>query len=464
MRDLSERMFRPFRNVINGSGTCCGTLGAEPAPPLNYGPGTVVTPGAITVPPGSTTVIPPATESLPSQLEPIPSATPGPPASGGEMTPSQGAKSSTGKANYEAYRPRYRDGQSRANALAVRPGAGPEPTPRSAQGTSPADETNPLDNLPALDLPRDLSGDGRAPSASPAPAPAAVGLAELAAAPAGEVSVAPGLRRFAGLEPKLAGGSLPTPAGLDWLQEKGYKTILDLRDEADISPTFIADVSRRGMRYLALPITVKTVDDDHVARFNFEVSLAEARPLYFCDTDGTRAAVMWYIRRVDVDKVDPVVARRDAEELGSTDSPFWPAANAYLEGKKPVPAPVPSPSPAAGSAAPPTSEPAPTSTTFTRPTPPAGGTRPVVTVGPGSNAPPPPSAGPAPEVSADAAAPDLPRDPGSWKPIAALVVTGLGIPLAYVGRSGVAGVITLARASLPGPGRLQRSLPGGSDV
>ncbi len=95
------------------------------------------------------------------------------------------------------------------------------------------------------------------------------------------------------------------------------------------------------MRYVALPIGVKTVDDDLVSRFNFELSLSNARPLYFCDTDGTRAGMIWYIRRMTVDKVDPQVANREAEELGLSDKAFWLAASTYLETQKPAPRPSP---------------------------------------------------------------------------------------------------------------------------
>src|SRR5262249_60837207 len=99
------------------------------------------------------------------------------------------------------------------------------------------------------------------------------------------------------------------------------------------------DASRRGLRYVALPLTVQTVDADHVSRFELELALADARPLYFFDTDGTRAGVLWYLHRVLVDKVEPQSARRDPEELGLTGNRLWLAAQAYLDSLKPTPGP-----------------------------------------------------------------------------------------------------------------------------
>ncbi len=336
IRDFSERVFRPVRNVFHGVGPCCGSgLGVEAAPGLPYGTPTVVSPSVPVVTPGGGSPViqgpsdsGPSLEPIPSNSERIPSAIP----SQSSGSDSSSTKSSAGKVNYEALKPNYKDTQVRAGAPPKTLDASPEPTLRSAQGTSAA--ANSLDNLPPLDIARipivtDLSSPPPAPAA-PAGDSAADNLADLAAQPAAaEVNVAPGIQHFAGVDTKLSGGSLPDVTGLDWLAERGYKTILDLREESEISTSFISDVAKRGMRYVALPINVKTVDADHLDRFNAEVSLAQARPLYFCDTDGTRAGVMWYLRRITVDRVGEPVARRDAEDIGLSDAKFWLAANVF---------------------------------------------------------------------------------------------------------------------------------------
>ena len=78
--------------------------------------------------------------------------------------------------------------------------------------------------------------------------------------PAASASVGPGLARFVAVDLKLAGGSTPSAAGLDWLVEKGYRTVLDLRQSSEVPANFIADVTNRGLRYVALPIGVKSID------------------------------------------------------------------------------------------------------------------------------------------------------------------------------------------------------------
>lgn len=473
LRRFGERVFRPFRRTTVVTQPCCGgevPLGVESVGPLQYGPPSVVVPApapaplstvpSTTIPNGTiSTPASPSIEPLPSTLEPIPSAKPGPPpaADGADLSPREGARTQTGKANYEAYRPPLPDQPVRSSRLDSSRTTSPESTERSAQGsarTGNAEESNPLDNLPPLDIPKELSradsskkSEARTPTAVPGPAPTTdVGLTDFSGLrlPVASLTVAPGIRRFAGVESKLAGGSLPNADGLDWLAEKGYKTILDLREENEISPTFISDVSRRGMRYVALPITLATMDQERLKRFQFEIGLADSRPLYFFDTDGNRAGMLWYVQRITADGVDDQVAQRDAEELGLTDSRFLNAARAFLDAGKPAPAPAPAQSP--GVTQPPANPPAPE-----------------------------PAADPVSRVDLSIVARALPTehasnppragwDASSWRALIPIFVTILGLPAAYVSRSLLPDrrVARAARASLEATARPRRSLPSSS--
>ena len=145
-------------------------------------------------------------------------------------------------------------------------------------------------------------------------------------------SVGPGIARFVAVDVKLAGGSAPNAAGLNWLVEKGYRTVLDLRESSEVPSSFIAEVTNLGLRYVALPIGLKSIDRDHLGRFNFEIAAGEARPLFFFDSDGTRAGALWYIRRVTSDRVDRQIARREAEELGLSNPAYWGAVANFVTG------------------------------------------------------------------------------------------------------------------------------------
>jgi hypothetical protein len=509
--------FRQRTMTWNRPDPCCnGTVSS--GVPLTEGAPAVVAPAPTVVSPAPSSALPPPTEVAP-QLEPVPSASPGPaPSSGNGATGSQGARSPTGKANYEASRPRYLIGRSRGSGGSLRSFVQrtPSPTYRSAQGVAVASgtaaaarpvergssELSTLDSLPPLDLPRDVTRSdirtaaaaaaetGPAPASVPPPVEGAGTDAPTQGAPTlpAEVSVAPGLKRFAAVEPKLAGGSLPSADGLDWLSEKGYKTLVDLREPGDVQSSFLTEVSRRGLRYISCPISLTTVDRDHVTRFEFELSLADARPLYFFDTDGNRAGMLWYVHRMtdEKDGYDAEEALRQAGELGLVGDAFKKAAQTYLDRLKKAASPGPSSAPAT-----PTPAPAPRrASTSTTPVP----ASPPARTGPasaGASAPPPGTrAGlsdqstipeqPAEAIALpDAATLDLARavpppkvsprenpvasasDPNAWRPFLALVFAAMGVPVAYCGRSLIQ-FRSLLRASLPAPARRLRSLPGGS--
>jgi protein tyrosine phosphatase (PTP) superfamily phosphohydrolase (DUF442 family) len=353
---------------------------------------------------------------------------------------------------------------------AARLDAGPPPRrasaarPAEASSSDPAsrDEDNLFDHLPPLALPGEVtqaetktpapsaprpegsSGDLAIPEKSTrAETPRAedgVGVtlaadpspeADSSASPAGPAGIA----RFASVDLRLAGGGAPTTAGLAWLAEKGYRTVLDLRESAEVSPAFIAEAANRGLRYVALPVNLKTFDAERLARFQFELAAPEARPLFFFDADGTRAGALWYIRRVTVDKVDPQLARREAEDIGLKDRSAWQAVTDYVQRTAAAQAhPAPASPPRAHGSTPQPAAPSDAGTVA-------------------SNAPPKTESRPQPADSPES------RDPMSWRRFAAMLFTGLSLPLAYWTRMAIPEAIARVRASLPAPAPRPRSLP-----
>jgi protein tyrosine phosphatase (PTP) superfamily phosphohydrolase (DUF442 family) len=358
-------------NRTNGAADCCEPGMVIGTPVESSAPATVLTPGVSPSYPASGTtrsvVTPGSTDSStelypadpPAKVKVVP-----PPSGGGAARQGgpQGASYQTRGQDSGARLARRRTDYASKTTVTT-----PEPTLRSARAASRSDradqapgEADPLENIPPLDLPGDAPSSSTPPvppAAQPgaepgaaaakkpdkkieAPAPAAneIDLTSITLpVPAPSASVGPGLARFVAVDLKLAGGSLPSPASLDWLVEKGYRTLLDLRESSEVSPTFIADVTKRGLRYVALPVGPGSIDAEHVRRFAFEVAAADARPMYFFDSDGTRSGALWYIRRIATDRVDQQVARREAEELGLSDqTSYWSAATKYISSLGPA--------------------------------------------------------------------------------------------------------------------------------
>ncbi len=502
--------------IFNRSnGGCCGGSSAVVSDGVVEG-GTVpsvVTPVVPSYPSGTSTgptISTPSSVDSPSALEPVeptPRSKIGPPPGNGGPT-----SSAVPKASYQARRQGsgIRMVQRQDENLPKTTVSTPEPTSRSAQAgrrsgandAGESDDQDPLDHIPPLDLPGEVTRS----SATPPPAPAAVGPAAKAhnldnKAPDGNpgganpaaaraetpgsaaneldltsatipapdhspsASVGPGIARFVAVDVKLAGGSAPNGAGLNWLVEKGYRTVLDLRESSEVPSSFIAEVTNLGLRYVALPIGLKSIDRDHLGRFNFEIAAGEARPLFFFDSDGTRAGALWYIRRVTSDRVDRQIARREAEELGLSNPAYWGAvanfvtgagsgsqssANSGAVGRGPM---IPPASLASASSAPrpeAAGDAAPTSTARIAPDAGAPADLSAVTG----------LAFPQSNTTHPTTDPALPSDTLVWRPLAAMMLTGLSLPLAYWSRTVVPTILEKARASLPAPAHRPKSLPG----
>lgn len=398
----------------------------------------------------------PAIDSAIPDLKPADQA----PTSGSAPKSDTTTGSATSKSGYQTYRPSRRTPPANGGGL-VRSLPRLERVPQADRGPSVVRLDDPLDSLPApeastlADSPPRANEVDAAPAVRPEPQPEPTPTPTTAARPetpepiveaapeptptpnanpaepvAGAV---PGIARFKVVAPQLAGGSFPTAGGWAWLAEKRYRTVLDLREPGQMGPNDLAEISHEGFRYIALPVTARGIDAELLKRFDRELAQTDARPLFFCDGDGSRPAVLWYLHRVLTEKADRQSARREAEALAPIDPAFDRAAATLIESLDP-------PKPAATAAAVepaevvPAEEPAaPREIEASEPT-----TTP---------------ADPAPVASFEAA--DL-------RPYVALAMAVLGVPLAFFGRSGLGMIRIRTRASLPAPRRSPKSLPPSS--
>ena len=461
-------------------------------------------PGGMAVPvvPGAATgtIVPPPIESEPLNLKPLPESSASPTSGTGSgngattTKPTTSRSSPTGNAgsNYSTSLPR-------SSSIARRRSDADQALAKSSSRSADLSGMDDLlESMQPVDLPTAVTRKAAAAPAStvpntppaapstavgPAPAPAAPPAEKLSAADGASISLpttdpaslrqAPGLRRYASVAPTVAGGSAPSIEGLDWLKEKGYRTLLDLRRTSEVDPNFVDAASDRGMLYISLPLMANRLDASRLARFDDLIARTDNRPLFFCDTDGTRAALAWYIHDRVVNQEDSQSALAKAEELGLSPAEVKLAED-FLASQRPR-AKSASASSRVAMAAPSAAEPAPAApapATATASTPPAL---------PEAPDPPARNAQSAAPLHLDEATPSmLPgeskpqasntprpdyRDPSAWKPVAALVLTGIGVPLAFWSRTMLSEFRHGRRqASLPGAKRRSLDAPAGSDA
>ncbi len=341
VRNTTARIFRHKSAGTAGCDTCGGSGSAVEGMPMEgsvISGGSMIQPG---LPPSA-----PINEANPEILDPLPPKGTGTGGASGKTSSSVPPVSRSPFNNRSATsRQRSIDSANRGRGdnlarAAVAP-------PIAGGGARSVDDPSPLDRVPPVDLAEEIASRARR---SPVPVEADLlrssgvetsanvpKVSDLPAIRAGlDTTLAPGLKHFSGVKPSISGGSLPTLDGLEWLKEKGIKSILDLREPSEVDPTFVTAVTSRGFRYKSLPIVASRLSAENLARFNDEVTRPEGHPVYFFDTDGTRAGLLWYVHRLTIDKVDAQIASREAEELGLSDKSAWVAASKFLDSAKPA--------------------------------------------------------------------------------------------------------------------------------
>jgi protein tyrosine/serine phosphatase len=86
------------------------------------------------------------------------------------------------------------------------------------------------------------------------------------------------LPNFHEVHPYLYRGGEPTEAGLKKLQEKGVKTIIDLRGTGPVTKEEKKAVEHEGMRYINLPMDSRAPSKKTVTTFLNEVEKAKDAP------------------------------------------------------------------------------------------------------------------------------------------------------------------------------------------
>jgi protein tyrosine phosphatase (PTP) superfamily phosphohydrolase (DUF442 family) len=151
-----------------------------------------------------------------------------------------------------------------------------------------------------------------------------------------------GIAGFAEAVPGVASGLRPMLEGLDWLKANGYKAALQVREPGESGDADRRLLEQRGLRYLTLEVSPKTLTPEVVAEFNRVVADPANRPLFVYDKDGGLAGALWYLHFRTAGQLPDEEARKKAAALGlkeDGDGPqreMWLAIQKYLEehGKK----------------------------------------------------------------------------------------------------------------------------------
>lgn len=146
---------------------------------------------------------------------------------------------------------------------------------------------------------------------------------------------------FARVKPQVATGLQPFPEGVQWLSAQGYRAVLYVRAPGEDDSAAKKLFSGRGLRYVSLEVSPKTLTQAVVDQFNDVVADKGNLPLFVYDKDGALAGGLWYLHFRTAERLDDEKARQEAARLGfspDSDGPhknMWLAIQAYLRDRNP---------------------------------------------------------------------------------------------------------------------------------
>ena len=138
----------------------------------------------------------------------------------------------------------------------------------------------------------------------------------------------PGIVNFAKVETTVACAGATTPAALVEVKRMGYASVINLRQAnepgVDIDASAAA-AKAAGLNYIHIPFNTASPDSMVVDSFIKAVTNKANQPAFIHCASANRAAALWMVKRIAVDKWDVERASTEAAALGLTN----PALKAF---------------------------------------------------------------------------------------------------------------------------------------
>jgi uncharacterized protein (TIGR01244 family) len=133
----------------------------------------------------------------------------------------------------------------------------------------------------------------------------------------------PGIVNFSKVETTVACAGATTPAALAEVKRMGYASVINLRQAsepgADIEAAAAA-AKAAGINFIHLPLNVASPDPMLVDGFLRAITDKANQPAFIHCASANRAAALWMVKRIVVDKWDIDRASTEASALGLTSS------------------------------------------------------------------------------------------------------------------------------------------------
>jgi len=131
----------------------------------------------------------------------------------------------------------------------------------------------------------------------------------------------PGITNFSKVETTVACAGATTPAALVDVKKMGYNSVINLRLASEAGAQIeeeAAAAKAAGINYIHLPFNAQSPDPMLVDNFLKAVNDRANQPAFIHCASANRAAALWMVKRIVIDKWDVAQATTEAEALGLT--------------------------------------------------------------------------------------------------------------------------------------------------
>ena len=146
----------------------------------------------------------------------------------------------------------------------------------------------------------------------------------------------PGVRNFARLKTTVACAGATGVEALPAIKQMGFVSVINLRvateQGAEVEKSEAA-AKAAGLQYYHVPFAGKP-DPVAAEQFLKAITTKGAEPAFIHCAGGNRAATMWLIKRIAIDKWDVEKAVKEAEALGQTNQDLRKWAVEYAQSRK----------------------------------------------------------------------------------------------------------------------------------
>jgi len=147
----------------------------------------------------------------------------------------------------------------------------------------------------------------------------------------------PGITNLAKIESTVACAGAVTPASVAAIKNMGFKAIFNLRLPTEPGAEIEAEAAaakEAGIPFYHLPFNNAAMDPAVVDKFLKIIAEKGNEPAFIHCASGNRAAAMWMVKRVLVDKWDTEKEGAEAASLGLTNPTLDAFMMSYIESHK----------------------------------------------------------------------------------------------------------------------------------